>query len=152
MTAASRPWWASPDGPEGGPGTDGSGADDPDPVEAFRASRRPRERGAGAHAPGGAGSAEETAGERPAGERRAEDPGAVHRPELCGVCPLCTLARSLEDTRPELLEHLTEAVRHLAAAARTFLEPPTGAPDGGTQGVQHIDLDDHGAPEPGGAG
>lgn len=47
------------------------------------------------------------------------------------MCPLCTLARALEETRPELLDHLTEAARHLAAAARSLLDTmPTdpGAP------------------------
>jgi hypothetical protein len=81
------------------------------------------------------------------------------------VCPLCTLARTLEDTRPELMGHLTEAARHLAAAARALLETPPSRPDatapdrpsgdtaaGGTPrrgAVQRIPLDGHPAPRTG---
>jgi len=64
---------------------------------------------------------------------------------------LCTLARTLEDTRPELLEHLTEAARHLASAVRSVLEtPPETAGEHARRpapseqdpdGLQHIDLD-----------
>ena len=162
MTGASRPWWASLEGPSGGAGTDRWSTGEQDPVEAFRASRRPRDDRAdmpGATGPGptGPGSADERSGAATAEPGSTQDTGSLHRPEVCGICPLCTLARSLEDTRPELLEHLTEAVRHLAAAARTLLEPPAGAAGGapgptGTAGVQHIDLDDRGGPEPGGGG
>lgn len=89
---------------------------------------------------------------------------APHRPELCGVCPLCTLARTLEETRPELLEHLTEAARHLAAAARSLLDTvPTeaGAAGGARPGrdrggvprgrgeVERIPLERHGRPPAG---
>ncbi|MFP4234994.1 MAG: hypothetical protein ACLFUG_08700, partial [Nitriliruptoraceae bacterium] len=58
---------------------------------------------------------------------------------------------------PELLEHLTEAARHLAAAVRALLEPgAVGAPPpGGHRDVQHNDLDrdasDPTPTDPGGA-
>jgi hypothetical protein len=60
--------------------------------------------------------------------REQPGPSSSHRPELCGICPLCTLARALEDSRPDLLEHLTEAARHLAAAARSLLDPAVTDP------------------------
>ena len=143
MSRAAHPWWAS----EGGT----HGLEDVDPVEAFRAARRPTEPPSGGT--GGGDREQERAGWDPADE----DPTPrAHRPELCGICPLCTLARSLEETRPELLDHLTEAARHLAAAARALLEqPPTprqapdggsaqsgeaAAPDQGTGGVERIPL------------
>ena len=117
MSRAAHPWWAS----EGGT----RGLEDVDPVEAFRAARRPAE-SASREAEGG-----DAAQQRTRSEPAEEDSGSrAHRPELCGICPLCTLARSLEDTRPELLEHLTEAARHLAAAARALMEPPPAPPPG----------------------
>ncbi|MFP4148850.1 MAG: hypothetical protein ACLFV0_05105 [Nitriliruptoraceae bacterium] len=140
MSATSRPWWASPDA---------TGAlDDDDPVEAFRSARRGPEAGKpDADHPTGRDPGHDP-GPLPGvdpGSEHGSDPSAAagHRPELCGVCPLCTLARTLEETRPELLEHLTEAARHLAAAARVLLEPgAVGAPPPAEhRGVQHIDLD-----------
>ena len=143
MSRAAHPWWASE--------ADTQGLEDVDPVEAFRAARRPGEPPSGGT---GSGDGEQ---DRPGSDPADEDTASrAHRPELCGICPLCTLARSLEDTRPELLEHLTEAARHLAAAARALLEqPPTpqpgpdgrtgqpreaAAPEGGAGGVERIPL------------
>jgi hypothetical protein len=131
MTGTSRPWWAS--------GEVGAPLDDRDPVEAFRAARR-----AGGAGDDGAGPRTRDAG---GSHGDGPDPSVTdppHRPELCGICPLCSLARSLEETRPELVEHLTEAARHLAAAARALMEPPdpsTVAPRGPSERLQHIDLD-----------
>ncbi|MFU8839188.1 MAG: hypothetical protein ACNA8R_00515 [Nitriliruptoraceae bacterium] len=116
MTGTPRPWWASPDA--AGP------LDDLDPIEAFRTARRSR-----ADTDDGADAA---------------GPPAPHRPELCGICPLCSLARTLEETRPELVEHLTEAARHLAAAARALMEPPDPGPEAARQPsdrLQRIDLE-----------
>ena len=131
MTDTSRPWWSSlAEQPLGTDAPDDT-LDDVDPVEAFRSARRPRP-----VPPRAAGSASEPDPSSPTGDQDASsadggasDPG-THRPELCGVCPLCTLARALEDTRPELMGHLTEAARHLAAAARALLETPPGRPEG----------------------
>lgn len=63
-----------------------------------------------------------------AGEDTADDPWrsddgqARHDVDVCGVCPICTGARLLGEVRPELVAHLAEAARHLAAAARTLME------------------------------
>ncbi len=131
MTDVSRPWWSSLSEQHAGQGVEDDALDDVDPIEAFRSARRPRP-----VPPRAAGSAAEpdpssppTDQDPPTAGREPEDP-VVHRPELCGVCPLCTLARTLEDTRPELMGHLTEAARHLAAAARALLETPPGRPEG----------------------
>jgi hypothetical protein len=169
----ARPWWAS-DGP-----VDGGIDRRTDPLELHRAARR----GPGGDAPwwaetpagpaGQAGPASEPADEPPHGsggaDQRgvdqpvADEPSARHGPDVCGVCPVCSAVRLLQESRPELVEHLTEAARHLAAAARSLLEPPTvptpptpradGAADGG---LRRIRLDDHaghaaGSDDPNGA-
>lgn len=135
MTSTSRPWWASPDA--------SSILDDVDPVDAFRSARRsdPDTAGNGA----GPDPAAASGGRDPTPPPdEVTGPTAPHRPELCGICPLCNLARSLEESRPELVEHLTEAARHLAAAVRALVEPADGGttPGSGTSDrVQRIHLD-----------
>ena len=66
--------------------------------------------------------------------------------EVCGVCPICVGLRALGTHRPELVGHLTEAARHLAAAVRSVVEqaaPEDGPADAeGAQGLTRIDLDD----------
>jgi hypothetical protein len=124
------PWWAS-DGPVDG-GVDRSA----DPIERHRAARR------GAIDPAGLtpdqAADDEVAHERDAHERVAHErvahdeavlDGAPAEPsrqhvDACGVCPFCASLRLLQDSRPELVEHLTEAARHLAAAARSLLDTP----------------------------
>jgi hypothetical protein len=175
---ATHPWWASlPEPPRAG-GNGSEVIDDADPVEAFRAARRPQPMPPRA-ARGGTsreesqprpepetrgdpldGARSETgtsSGSRASGSEPLEPPSS-HRPELCGICPLCTLARALEDSRPDLLEHLTEAARHLAAAARSLLDPTVTEPrdaasgrpaeDGATgrarSGIERIPLDPSG--------
>lgn len=74
---------------------------------------------------------------------QTRDPGA-HGPDVCGVCPICVGLRALGASRPELVSHLTEAARHLAAAVRTVVEQQA-APDAGgadDDGLTRIDLDD----------
>jgi hypothetical protein len=116
------PWWATdPGAPDG---------HEPDPLEAHRAARRGADPGSG-----------------PAEDRSGAGADDEHRPDICGVCPVCLGARMLGETRPELLEHLTEAARHLAAALRAVVDPPssprgTDDPHGGDPGrVRRIDLD-----------
>lgn len=63
--------------------------------------------------------------------------------ELCEVCPVCAGLRALERSRPELVEHLTEALRHLTLAARSLVdahgdERSRRTDDGG---LERIDLD-----------
>lgn len=116
-----RPWWAS-DGP-----TDP--ASDQDPVDLHRAARRGMPPPTGSEPPSGrSGSA---AG--PDDGSHAVPPGAPRDPlaEVCGVCPICIAARVVGETRPELLEHLAEAGRHLGAAVRSLLDPGVGSRDAG---------------------
>jgi hypothetical protein len=99
---AERPWWASDPAAEFDP--------ELDPVEAHRSARR------GWSTAGGDGPVGSATG----ADARGHDPG------VCGVCPICVGLRLLGEVRPELLTHLSEAGRHLAAAARALLEPPPG--------------------------
>jgi hypothetical protein len=131
----ARPWWAS-DGP-----VEGGAARAEDPVVLHRAARR----GTGGTSPAPwwstAGGEEATSGAEEVGRAPGEEPGAAgsvtgepagerHTIDACGVCPWCTSLRLLQSTRPDLVEHLTEAARHLAAAARSLLEPPIPPADG----------------------
>lgn len=90
-------------------------------------------------------AADEPAAHEPAADGREPHP-PPHRPELCGVCPICAGFRVLEDLRPELAGHLAEAAYHLAAALRSLAEQPS-SPRGGTTGrsepttMQHIDVE-----------
>jgi hypothetical protein len=147
----TRPWWAS-DGPVEG-GVDRRS----DPLELHRAARRGRrpetpwwadpetdQTSDPAVTPADgpvAGIAEGT-------DRPAADESARHGLDTCGVCPFCSAMRLLQESRPELVDHLTEAARHLAAAARSLLEPPAPPMDDAAEGGLHrIHLDDHaGAP------
>lgn len=73
--------------------------------------------------------------------RRGDEPPRGHAAAACRGCPWCTLTRSLGDARPEVAEHLEQAMRHVVLAARAWVdaaERHTGDPDG----WQHIPLDD----------
>jgi hypothetical protein len=135
VTGDDRPWWAS----------DEATTTDPlDPVDAHRAARRGGIPGEDwdlplldglVGAPRGAGTASPD-----------DDAERAHGPDVCGVCPICLALRTLGGSRPQLVEHLTEAARHLAAAVRDLLEdpprprtPPAPPPD--DDGLQRIDLD-----------
>lgn len=70
----------------------------------------------------------------------------THRPDLCGVCPICTGFRLLEEVRPELAGHLAEAAYHLASALRSLAEhPPSTRGEAGARSepttMQHIDVE-----------
>lgn len=78
----------------------------------------------------------------PPHEHRADADAAV-----CQVCPICALLRVVDEVRPEVLDHLTEAGRHLTLAAKAFLDAQAEAyerqgrgREGG--GLERIDLDD----------
>jgi hypothetical protein len=156
-----RPWWASELDAEAVGST-------VDPLEAHRAARRggppPRDDtswwdldGLREPAPDAAssGATTGTAGTDDAtGTAGTDDAtgiggaaGAGHGPDVCGACPICLALRSLGESRPQLLEHLTEAARHLAAAVRSVVEePPRGRGDdarrgGGADPFERIDLD-----------
>lgn len=79
------------------------------------------------------------------GEPAAEDAAAGgDAADVCGVCPICTGLRVLGETRPDLLNHLTEASRHVAAAVRDLLDhPPTrdDRDDPSDDALHRIDLD-----------
>jgi hypothetical protein len=140
----ARPWWAS-DLEDGV----GDAAPNFDPLEAHRAARR------GAHpsddAIAGWDLADDPDGDQQVGGRRpTEDDAsaAAHGPDVCGVCPICVALRALGESRPQLLEHLTEAARHLTAAVRNLVEdPPRVRPDGTRRSgedpdpFERIDLD-----------
>ncbi len=107
----ARPWWASDD-----PGVDELFADE-DPVTAHRTARRP------APADGEPDPAPADGDADPAPEREAPSAGGTHDPSTCGLCPVCIGLRLLGEHRPDVLNHLNEASRHLAAALRGLLEP-----------------------------
>lgn len=44
------------------------------------------------------------------------------RDQSCRACPWCIAVRSLGDARPEVVDHLDEALRHLVAAARAWVD------------------------------
>ena len=44
------------------------------------------------------------------------------RDQTCRACPWCIALRSLGDARPEVVDHLDEALRHIVAAARAWVD------------------------------
>ncbi len=44
------------------------------------------------------------------------------RDQSCRACPWCIAMRSLGEVRPEVVDHLDEALRHIVAAARVWVE------------------------------
>jgi hypothetical protein len=116
----ARPWWASDD-----PSVDELAIDE-DPLTAHRTARRPaetdgeRDRGPDRHAP----SAGEVQDASPSAEvRDVLSASDSHDASTCGLCPVCIGLRLLGEHRPEVLDHLNEASRHLTAAIRGLLEP-----------------------------
>lgn len=157
MSRGQRPWWASD--------ADAATAAPVDPLEAHRAARRgpvpldgpeawwrtgappddpaPTDDGAW-EGRGGTQQDARTEGDRARGSDEGRD---GHRPDICGVCPICVGLRALGESRPQLVEHLTEAARHLAAAVRSVVDeaqaprsegPRTGR---GPDPFERIDLD-----------
>lgn len=61
------------------------------------------------------------------------------REQTCRACPWCIAVRSLGDARPEVVDHLDEALRHLVAAARAWVDAAESRGD-----WQRIELDDDG--------
>lgn len=122
------PWWAS---------EDGATRVDPGPAAEDR--------------PGGAGpSADRGPTDDPGDDHDASGgPGArdhLHGfgggGDACTVCPICSLIRVVEDSRPEVVTHVVEAMRHLTQAAKVVIEAQSdllGRPGGG---LEHIPLDD----------
>ncbi|MFP5309359.1 MAG: hypothetical protein ACLGIR_07235 [Actinomycetes bacterium] len=155
------PWWASGGSPDE--------ATDPavDPLLAHRAARAGAEDGGPGAARDGAGrewwhEAADAIGELGRAARAAgaggtgpgapgpgTDDSAAHRHDpgdsaACQVCPVCAVIRAVEQARPEVVAHLGEAVRHLAAAARAVLDAHAHGVGGPGGGYEPIDLDDDG--------
>ncbi|MDX1620946.1 MAG: hypothetical protein R3320_08145 [Nitriliruptorales bacterium] len=111
------PWWAS---------DNGGGLGDEDPFDAHRSARSGRER-----------RTSDAFRElfRALGEGR-------HRldSETCGVCPLCTAIASLDQVRPEVVQHLSEAARHLTLAAKSFVDAQAEAH--GPTDLEHIEVEE----------
>lgn len=78
------------------------------------------------------------------GDGEGEQHQHQHRPdaprEVCQVCPICALLRAVGDVRPELIEHLTEAARHLTLAAKAFIDAQAAAYE--DDGLEHIPVDE----------
>lgn len=68
--------------------------------------------------------------------------GADAPHDVCKVCPICAALRAVDDVRPELVEHLSEAARHLTLAAKAFIDAQAAGHDPQDGGLQHIDLDE----------
>lgn len=68
------------------------------------------------------------------------------RDQTCRACPWCIALRSLGDARPEVVEHLDEAMRHLVAAARAWVD---AAEDRGDWERIPLDDDPDGGPHRG---
>lgn len=84
--------------------------------------------------------------------------GMGHSPE-CAVCPICQAVRLLRHTRPEVIEHLSDAATSFLSALAGLVAGDAEAPAPGRSGrnrperAQHIDVTgDDGAEETGGAG
>lgn len=85
--------------------------------------------GVGPHDPSGGGEA-------PPHRHRADAPH-----EVCQVCPICAVLRTVDDVRPELIAHLSEAARHLTMAAKAFIDAQAAGYED-DEGLRRIDLDE----------
>lgn len=82
------------------------------------------------------------------GEGDPTPPRGDHRhhadaaPEVCAVCPVCSLLRLVGETRPEIIEHLTEAARHLTLAAKAVVDAQAEHLSRREDRFERIDLED----------
>jgi len=126
VSGDDAPWWASDADPE-------AGLRDDDPVAAHRAGRR----GHGAADDGPRAWWEEIAGVLTgAGHGHADDPGARSR------CHICRGIDALESAGPEVVEHLSEAARHLGLAAKAFVDAAAETMDTPRDGAERGDIGD----------
>lgn len=115
MTRAhEEPWWAS--GGEGGLGEE-------DPFEAHRSAR---------------GGSQDPVDPIVRILRQLADGRHRLDGETCGVCPLCSAIAALDDARPELVRHLSEAARHLTLAVKAFVDAQ--AASYGADGFERIEV------------
>ena len=92
-----------------------------------------------------------------AGRRFVAEPGECPRcasqtPTTCRICPLCRLVDHLQTVRPEVVQHLGDALASLSAALAELVPAPppeargagrgAGDEDRDHTGVQHIDVTD----------
>lgn len=110
---SGRPWWASD-----GPGDDGATGD---PVD---------------------GDGPSSGRGRAAKDVPPHQHGTDVPHDVCQVCPICAVLRAVDDVRPELVEHLSEAARHLTLAAKAFIDAQASGYEPQDGGLQHIDLDE----------
>lgn len=147
------PWWSSGSGPDEGLAADedplgrhlhsrGAGGDVGGGVGGGDGSPRPGGHERDAHGTGDRGW--DVAGDVPGGGAAGDLPPHVHGSdgEVCQICPICVALRALDRSRPELVAHLSEAMRHLALAARAFVDAQTATPRTGDDRLRRIDLED----------
>lgn len=119
-----RPWWAS-----AGPGDEPGAPEEPDdellrdPLYRDPLHRDPLQE----HL------------RRLGGHLGAQVPG---QSDVCQVCPVCSLLRVFGDARPELMEHLTEAARHLTLAAKAVIDAQAALFARPTERLERITLDE----------
>jgi hypothetical protein len=86
---------------------------------------------------------------RTAAHDLAEGGEAPHGPE-CGICPICQGIALVRGLKPEVVDHLTDAMTSLAAAVSELLRPDGEPPARRThEKVQHIDVTDDGVADAG---
>lgn len=56
---------------------------------------------------------------------------------VCDACPVCIALRAVQQARPEVVAHLSDAAHHVTAALQALAD----AEADGDDGLQHIDLD-----------
>jgi hypothetical protein len=84
---------------------------------------------------------EDSAGSPSGQPGQAEQPGhTAHGPE-CAFCPICQGLALLRGAKPEVVDHLTDAMTSLAAAVSSLLSPEAEPTEKRTtERVQHIDV------------
>ncbi len=74
------------------------------------------------------------------GDSATDGAAAAHGPE-CGICPICQGMALIRGARPEVVEHLSDAVTSLAAALAALFPAEAESPARRRQErVQHIDV------------
>lgn len=141
------PWWASDD-PAGHRGEGGSSHGEhtrPTWWEAYESlgdAAREAAKGFREAAEGGwsNGARQPSNG---ADQQKSADPEHVHfsGDAACQVCPICTGLRLLGEVRPEVIQHLTEAAKHLTLAAKAVIDAQAEHLTRDER-LEHIELDD----------
>lgn len=156
--ADDRPWWASEQGgePRAAPGpwhdAPGAAADDVPPWDPPRdpppagGDGRPADDagrdwiGDAASVLGGVAREAARRAQDLSGAGDRDDAAPTHRIDTCGICPFCTLLRVVAEARPEVVQHVAEATRHLTLALRAVVDAQ--AAQYGDRGFEHIEVGD----------